>query len=253
MKHFLFSATFTLLFCTGLLAQWTKPEPLETGVNLRIYAPIGPDGSQPLAITIATNDPYDCKGARFASDVTVSPKKVTVKIQGVSNPVPCPLDLKPVTETIDLSGLGPGEYPIRVTINRQFFKAKLTIADDHFALETDDDPELFRVANGRLNKVPKGAIWGHCSYSDPEKKARAEAFFAELKEAGATKFDLSPGDYGEFYIHFGGEPIEISTGPSEYDFPFIYKYSGSPKDFLDIVKRYRTEMKVSLRSHTEIL
>ena len=247
-----------LLLCASLLAcslpaQWSKPEPLENGVILRLEAPVDENGRQNPSLLLTTKDPYECKDARFASETTITDSKVSIKITGVTSPADCEPKLQPVTLRVDLGGLATGEYPLRTTINRQFFKAYISISEDHFELRTDEDPNLFYIANGRLNKVPQGAIWGHMSYGEGDGKKMAEQFLAELEALGAKPMNLPPGDYGEFYIHFQGQPSETSTGPGTYDFPFVFEYEGGLEALKPLVEKYRQKIGLSLRSHSETL
>ncbi len=209
-------------------------------------APIQPDGQQFLELNVISEEVFDCQESRLVHEYEVKGNKITVRIRGVEEPENCTTQMGPVKAQMPLGELAPGLYQVKVMINRQLFKASLQVGPQHFELRSDDDPDLFRIGNGRLNLIPTGLIWGQAQYGDDAGRARAQEFVAALQQAGATPPELAAGDYGEFYVHYDSAPDEVSTGPGKYALPFVLAYAGDLNDLKSLFDQFSSDLDLSL-------
>ncbi|MEM6270476.1 MAG: hypothetical protein AAF998_13620 [Bacteroidota bacterium] len=222
---------------------------LESGVTLRMESQILEGGDHKFYLVLQTNDVYECANFLLENDVKLDGDKLIVRVRGVRKADPCSTAMGPARARINLTSLSEGEYRVRTIINRQVFKSVLTVAEDYydFAIKKED-PSLFRIYNGRLNIIPDNSIWGLCRYTSAYDKAVAEKFMSDLQAAGARKTELPPGNYGDFYLHHAGEALEKVTGDDEYEYPFVYSFSGDLALVKEVMNAYRERLQLSIKT-----
>jgi|GEM_PF-5018119 hypothetical protein len=231
---------------SGAFAQSGTSEPIESGVTLRMSAPVTVTGERKFLLGISTNDVYECKGTFIENEVHIQGTTLLIKLKNVRVPANCEAQMGPAVANIDLSSLKPGNYPIRVTINRQVFKADLEITPNYYNLVLGpEDPMLFRTFNGRLNLIPSNSVWGVCSYTRPEQRDLALKFMKELEAAGAQPTNLPAGNYDDFYLHETGKTQEKEVARSRYEFPFVYNFSGNLEVVKEILNSYQGKLDIT--------
>lgn len=240
-----------LLGVTGhAAAQTGRLEALQSGVTLRMSAPVEPDGGRKIILHMQTNDVYECAGTFIENEVLLEGHKLFIKVKGVRVPEPCSPALGPATTRIDLSKLGLGRFAVRATINRQVFKADLIITENYydFVIVEKEDPTLFRIHNGRLNLIPNNGIWGVVQYNTPEQRAEVQRFMSALEAAGATRTQLPAGNYDDFYLHQAGTTQEKVVSPTQYEYPYVYQYSGDPAALRGVLESFRGRVQATLNT-----
>jgi hypothetical protein len=222
---------------------------IESGVTLKLAAPIGPDGIRKVFLEVQTNDVYECSnfGVEYHADFEAA--RLAVQLKGVRRTNPCAPGMAAALGRIDLTGMKKGSYEVRFTINRQVFKAKLAVADSSYDFRIpSENPILFRIINSHLNLIPENAIWGKCMYNDVKQQQVALQFMAELAQAGAVKTQLPAGSYDEFYLHRPGVTEPKMLAGDRYEFPFVYHYVGDAVVLHEIMNAFRDRLKISLRT-----
>jgi hypothetical protein len=229
----------------------SKLESVESGVTLRMETRVGSEGNHKFYLVLQTNDVYECANYQLENEVTIDGNKLVIRVKGVRYVEPCTMMMGPATALVNLTSLSKGTYKVRTIINRQVFKSALVIEDDYYDFSIKkEDPSLFRIYNGRLNVIPDSSIWGKCMYSDPYEKPVAEKFMKDLLAAGAAQTQLSAGNYGDFYLHYPGEALEKVINNKQYEFPFIYTYTGDSAILLEIMNAYKDRLKIILKTST---
>ncbi len=222
---------------------------IESGVTLRLAAPISPDGIRKVFLEVQTNDVYECANFVVEHDANFEAGRLAVQLKGVRRTSPCAQGMAAALGRIDLTGMKKGSYEVRFTINRQVFKAKLAVADSSYDFRIpSENPILFRIFNSRLNLIPENAIWGKCEYKDVKQKQDALKFMAELEKAGAVKTLLPVGNYDEFYLHSPGVTEPKTLPGDRYEYPFVYHYVGDAAVLQEIMNAFRDRLKISLRT-----
>ena len=247
-----FILVLTILFSGSVFAQpgSGKLEAVESGVTLKMEAPIMKDGSRKFYLDFRTNDVYECQNHFLDNEVRLEGNKLIVKIKGVKPMEPCITTMGPATARVDLTPLTAGKYKVRVIINRQVFKANLEVSETHYDLEIgNEDPQLFRIYNGRLNVIPANSIWGVCAYEDPHMKAEAEKFMDEMLNAGAQPTEIPAGNYGEFYLHYDGKTGEKVLSRDKYEYPFVFSYTGDVGALREVMNAFRDKLRITLKKH----
>lgn len=250
MKRF-----FLLLICSLVVfapPTWAQDKitPLDCALDLSLQAPLDAKGAQTLYLILTTREPFLCANTELVQMSTVKGSNIAIRVKGTQEPADCQTGFQPAVARIPLQQLGTGLYKIKVTVNRQIFKASLQVAEGHFSLRTEDDPDLFRVLNGRLNLIPSGIIWGEARYEDPALKAVAEKMIAEFIAAGAQLPTLNAGDYGYFYVHYDAAPEEVAVGSGQYALPFYLAYDRPLSSLQAIFDRYKDQLDLELASRT---
>jgi hypothetical protein len=224
-------------------------EPIESGVTLRLEAPIELSGTRKFILEVQTNDVYECANYSLDNSAKLEGSKLLIGLKGVRRTEPCTATMAPATCRIDLTELKAGAYKVRFNINRQIFKAKLTVADSSYDFRiASEDPRLFRIYNGHLNLIPANCIWGLSEYTDPKKKAEALKFMAALESAGAKKTSLPVGNYDEFYLHTAGTTEQKMIQGERYQYPFVYFYSGDTAVLQEVINSFRDKLKITLKT-----
>lgn len=236
-----------MLLATGAMGQ-AKMD-VESGLTLRLEAPMDHNGVRQFFLNFRTNDVYECSNHHLTNDVKLEGDKLIIKIKGIRAGKPCLEEMGPATAKIDLSTLTKGNYKVKFWVNRQSFKGKLEVAEGHYDLRVDDeDPALLRIYNGRLNLIPANTVWGICAYADPAKKAEARKFMAEMQKAGAQKAAIAAGNYGEFYLHHDGATSEKVVKGDQYEYPFVYSFAGDMAALKEVASAYRDKVRVTLKN-----
>lgn len=221
---------------------------IESGVTLRMSAPILPDGHRKFMMGIQTNDVYECANFPIEYDARLEGSKLIIRLKGVRRAEPCETGMAPSRANIDLTQLTEGKYKVRVVINRQIFKAKMEINADYIDFEIlKEDPSLFRIYNGRLNMIPEGTIWGKCVYNAANLKEDAKRFMAELQKAGCTLTQIPAGNYSEFYLHQPGITEQKVIQGDRYEYPFVFAYKGDILVLSEIMNGFRETLQITLK------
>jgi hypothetical protein len=229
-------------------AQTGKLDFVESGVTLRLGAPIKEDGSRTLVLWMQTNDPYECRNTFLENDVDIVGGKLLIKVKGVRLPAVCEPGMGPAYAEMDVTALGLGEHPVTVNINRQIFKAKMAVTETYLDFSIpSEDPDLFKIFNTRLNLIPAETIWGTCTYKVPGQKADALAFMESLLAAGATKGQFPAGEYEGFYLHSVGQTEEKVLAADRHEYPFVFHYSGDASTLAPLLQPYQGKIDITLR------
>lgn len=222
---------------------------VESGVNLKLTAPIQPDGKRNVFLEVYTNDVYECGNFALENTAKVQGTKYTVVIKGVRRTQPCADGMAAASCKLSLAELAPGAYEVHISINRQIFRAQLKIFPDGYDFRIDDeDPQLIRIFNGHLNLIPNNTVWGKCEYTDPKRKQDALRFMAELQKAGAQLTQLPIGNYDEFYLHTPGTTEPKTVQGDRFEFPFVYSFAGDAGVLREIMNSFREQLKITLKT-----
>jgi len=222
---------------------------VESGVTLKLSAPISAKGERMYFLEVQTNDVYECANYVLEHDARTKGSLFAIHLKGVRRTNPCGQGMGPAQARIPISDLKPGNYKVRVTINRQIFRSKLTVADSSYDFRIGhEDPILFRIYNGHLNIIPDHVIWGKCEYVEPKKKQDALHFMKALEDAGAGKTMLPVGNYDEFYLHNIGTTEQKVIQGDHYEYPFVYSYGGDAAVLQEIMNAYRDKLKITLKN-----
>lgn len=241
-------ASLLMLAAFSAFSQGGTLEFVESGMTLRLSAPAQTDGSRKVILMMQTNDAYECANTIVEHESVLVGDKLNIKVKGVRVPETCEPTMGPAIARVDLTKIGPGKYPVTVTINRQVFRAKLEITDQYYDFTIpSEDPQLFRIYNTRLNLIPAQSVWGMCSYTRPEGKKDALAFMKAMEAAGAVLTQLPVGNYDDFFLHTVGRTEEKILRDDLYEFPFIYQYAGDPEDFAEIVQSFKGKLEITLK------
>lgn len=244
-----------ILWCLALylpLAGQTsngKLKAVESGVTLRMETTVGEEGNHKFYLVLQTNDVYECANYQLENEVSLDGSKLVIRVKGVRYIEPCTMMMGPAMARVNLTSLSRGTYKVRTIINRQVFKSVLVIADGYYDFSIKkEDPSLFRIYNGRLNVIPGNSIWGKCKYTDPYEKPVAEKFMKDLLAAGAVQTELAAGNYGDFYLHYPGEALEKVINDKQYEFPFVYTYTGDTAVLQEVMNAYKGRLKINLKT-----
>lgn len=226
-----------------------KLQSVESGVTLRMETIVGEEGNRKFYLVLQTNDVYECANYHLENEVSLDGNKLVIKVKGVRYVEPCTMMMGPAMARVNLTSLSLGTYKVRTVINRQVFKSTLVIADSYydFAIKKED-PSLFRIYNGRLNVIPENSIWGLCMYTDPYEKPVAEKFMKDLLAAGAINTELPAGNYGDFYLHYPGEALEKVINDKQYEFPFIYTFTGDTAVLEEVMNAYKDRLQIKFKT-----
>lgn len=223
-------------------------EYIESGVTLRMSAPIKEDGHRRFMMGIQTNDVYECANFPIDYDARLEGSKLIIRLKGVRNATPCETGMAPASTDVDLTQLEVGKYKVRVIINRQIFKAKMELTDAYIDFEIGkEDPSLFRIYNGRLNLIPEGVIWGKCEYEEAKDKEVVKKFMADMLKGGCSITQIPAGNYSEFYLHQPGVTEQKVIQGERYEYPFVYAYSGDVLVLNEIMNAYRDQLQITLK------
>ena len=223
-------------------------EYIESGVTLRMNAPIQEDGHRKFMMGFQTNDVYECANFPIEYDARLEGSKLIVRLKGVRHTDPCETGMAPARTIVDLTQLETGKYKVRVIINRQVFKAKMELTDSYIDFDIPkEDPSLFRIYNGRLNLIPEGVIWGKCVYAEAKAKEHAKKFMAEMQKAGCTLTQIPAGNYSEFYLHQAGVTEQKVIQGERYEYPFVYAYTGDVLVLNEIMNSFRENLQITLK------
>jgi hypothetical protein len=224
-------------------------EAVESGITVRLAAPIKTDGTRKVFMEFQTNDVYECSNFALENDSRLDGSKILIGVRGVRRTSPCADGMGPAKARIDLTDLAKGEYKVRVTINRQVFKAKLSVADSCYDFRIPkENPLLFRIYNGRMNLIPDDVVWGKCEYVDAKLKAEANSFLGEMEKAGAKKTNLPVGSYDEFYLHYPGSTDPKLIQGDHYEYPFVYGFTGDLAVVQEIMNAFRGKIKITVKN-----
>lgn len=218
-------------------------------MTLQLNAPILPNGERMPTLSILTNDVYECGNSSVEMNHNLDGNLLTMKVLGIRIASPCKGPMGLAKGTVDLSSFPLGEYRVRITINRQVFKAALLVDSTHLKLDViHADDRLLRIYNPRLNLIPKSTIWGKCEYSDSMAIDKAQQLFSQLEQLGAKKSQLPIGKYEDFYLHEVGTTQPKTLAANRFEFPFVYHYSGSLSPLQEILNGFRSDLKVTLKT-----
>lgn len=221
-------------------------EYITSGITMRMISPVTDEGKRTFQLEWITNQIYSCNNYELVHTLEHPTDRLNFYFKGIRKPENCQAELAPATTRTDLSFLKPGKYRVFIWINKQLFKASLEVTATTYTWTMNENPDLLRMLNPKLQVIPEGMVWGKCAYRNRDFVKTAETLIADMKGLGAMEKKLEGGDYGEFYVYsFGFEELPIED--KGYEYPFYFEYTGDMEPMRQLLATYNSRYGADFR------
>ena len=221
---------------------------LQQGVSV-VLSP-GEDLTAPgFNLEIRSLELFECIGYQLITELKTSGNAISIRLIGAQKPTECDPSMLPAMGKVFLD-LAEGEYSLKIQYQtHEAFEATLSITTDSRFISVTQTGQIVKMANPKLNRIPKNLVWGKVEFRDEDARADIQSFFEELQGLGATVTDLETGNYGPFFIREKGTQKERKLSNGTLEQPFVFYYSGDLEKVKELAKNYTEKNNNRIKIH----
>lgn len=197
------------------------------------------DGTPKFGLWVESMADCACSGCAVVAETEVQGNDISVRLQGIQEPVPCTGMPAQARTFVPIGQLPDGEYRLTLSLRSVVTNTgTLNVVQGRYIL-TMPDPQGVVFQNYVLEKVPADMVWGYALTPDETSMLAAQNWIGDLKSITADG-GLAPGFYSYFTVSGNGAVfLHESIAPQGAAQVFVRKLAAPTANLKNLLQTYR--------------